>query len=142
MGTEFVPPWMESRNCWVVTTFTETVEGEIVTLIFVTGSVQVDVVVLVELVAVVVVHTIAVLAGAAPQEVRVKRAMSTIKNTRWFAASILDFRDSQPIRFRFNLGPQNVKSRFRSRGSREPSKFGNPCDATALQIAGASALLL
>jgi hypothetical protein len=49
----------------VVTTFTETVAGEIVTLIFVTGSVQVDVVLVPEVVEVVVVQVTAVLAGAA-----------------------------------------------------------------------------
>jgi hypothetical protein len=61
MVTLFVPPWTASRNCWVVTTFTETVAGEIVTLIFVTGSVHVDVEVVVEPVGVVVVHDTAVL---------------------------------------------------------------------------------
>jgi hypothetical protein len=57
-----------------VTTFTDTVAGEIVTLIFVTGSVQVDVVVVEDDVEVVVVQVTAVLAGAAPQEDRPKIA--------------------------------------------------------------------
>jgi hypothetical protein len=61
MVTAFVPPWMESKNCWVVTTFTETVAGEIVTLIFVSGSVHVDVEVVAEVVEVLVVHATAVL---------------------------------------------------------------------------------
>jgi hypothetical protein len=52
---------MESKNCWVVTTFTETVAGEIVTLIFVSGSVHVDVEVVAEVVEVLVVHATAVL---------------------------------------------------------------------------------
>jgi hypothetical protein len=60
-GTEFVPPWMASRNSWLVATLTETVAGEIVTLIFVAGSVQVDVEEVVELAEVVVVHITAVL---------------------------------------------------------------------------------
>lgn len=58
----------------MVTTLTETVAGEIVTLIFVTGSVQVEVEVVVEEVDVVLVHVTAVLAGAAPQEVRPSKA--------------------------------------------------------------------
>lgn len=64
MVTEFVPPVTASMNCCVVTTFTETVEGEIVTLMFVTGSVQVDVEVVAEEVEVLVVQVTAVLAGA------------------------------------------------------------------------------
>jgi hypothetical protein len=62
--TEFVPPCTKSWNCWVVTTFTETVAGEIVTLMFVAESVHVDVEVFEELVDVVVVHVTPVLAGA------------------------------------------------------------------------------
>jgi hypothetical protein len=64
MGTEFVPPVMETKNCWPVATFTETVAGEIVTLIFVTGSVHVDVEVVAEEVEVDVVHVTAVLGAA------------------------------------------------------------------------------
>ena len=64
MVTLFVPPWMKSWNCWVVTTFTATEAGEIVTLMFVTGSVQVDVELLLELVDVFVVQVTAVLVGA------------------------------------------------------------------------------
>jgi uncharacterized protein YijF (DUF1287 family) len=45
----------------VVTTFTETVAGEIVTLILVAGSVHVDVVVVAEEAEVLVVHDTAVL---------------------------------------------------------------------------------
>jgi hypothetical protein len=88
MVTEFVPPWMESKNCCVVATFTEIVEGEIVTLIFVTGSVHVDVEVVVEVVEVVVVHVTAVLVAAEPQETRPKGAMSKIKNRRRFTAPL------------------------------------------------------
>ena len=76
MVTEFVPPVTESRNCCVVTTFTETVEGEIVTLIFVTGSVHVDVEVAVEVVVVLVVQVTAVLVAVEPQEAKPNRAMS------------------------------------------------------------------
>jgi hypothetical protein len=64
----------------VLTTFTETVAGEIVILMLVTGSVQVDVEVDVEEVEVVVVHVTAVLAaGALWQEVRPNRAMTKTK---------------------------------------------------------------
>jgi hypothetical protein len=80
---------MASKNCWVVTTLTETVAGEIVTLILVAGSVQVDVEVVVELVAVVVVHVTAVLvAGAWWQEARLKRAVNKIKNRGRFTAAL------------------------------------------------------
>lgn len=90
MVTTFVPPVMESMNCWVVTTFTETVAGEIVTLIFVTGSVHVDVEVVVEVVEVVVVHVTAVLVAVEPQEVRPKTEMppSKTKNRRRFTAPL------------------------------------------------------
>ena len=88
MVTEFVPPVMASMNCWVVTTFTETVAGEIVTLIFVTGSVQVDVEVVAELVVVLVVQVTAVLAGAAPQEDKPKRATSKTRKRRRFTATL------------------------------------------------------
>ena len=88
MVTEFVPPVMESRNCWEVTTFTETVEGEIVTLIFVTGSVQVDVDVEVELVVALVVHVTAVLVALEPQEAKPNRATSEIRNIRRFTAPL------------------------------------------------------
>jgi hypothetical protein len=79
---------MESRNCWVVTTFTETVAGAIVTLIFVSGSVQVDVEVVVEAVEVEVVHVTAVLVVACLQEARPKRAMSKTKNRRRFTVPL------------------------------------------------------
>jgi hypothetical protein len=59
-----------------------------VTLIPVTGSVQVDVEELVEEVAVVVVHVTAVLAGAEPQEARPNRAMSNTKKSRRFTAPL------------------------------------------------------
>ena len=89
MVTEFVPPWMKSWNCWVVTTFTETVAGEIVTLMPVTGSVQVDIEVVVEVVEVVVVHVTAVLVAAfLLQEARPKSAMSKTKNRRRFTAPL------------------------------------------------------
>jgi len=70
MAIEFVPPVMEAMNCCSVTTFTETLAGEIVTLMFVTGSVQVEVDVVLEEVDVFVVQVTAVLAGAAPHELR------------------------------------------------------------------------
>jgi len=88
MVTEFVPPCTASWNCWVVTTFTETVAGEIVTLIFVAGSVHVDVVVAVEVVEVVEVHVTAVLGALEPQEARPKRAVSKTKNRRCFTAPL------------------------------------------------------
>ena len=89
MVTEFVPPWMESRNCWVVTTLTETVAGDIVTLIFVTGSVHVDVEVVVELVAVVVVQVTAVLLVVAWwQDTSPKRPVNKIRNRKRFTAAL------------------------------------------------------
>ena len=116
MVTEFVPPWMESWNCWVVTTFTETVAGEIVTLMFVTGSVQVDVVVVVEEVEVVVVHVTAVLVAVEPHEARPKREVSRMKQQKAFhRASLFIVRYSRQICFRLNPDPQNVKSILDSR---------------------------
>lgn len=85
MGTEFVPPVMETKNCWMVTTFTEMVEGEMVTLILVTGSVQVEVEVVEELVEVEVVQVTAVLV-VEPQEARPKRAKSKTQDRRRFTA--------------------------------------------------------
>jgi hypothetical protein len=75
-------------NCCVVTTFTETVAGEIVTLMFVTGSVQVEVEVVAEDVVVLVVQVTAVLAGAAPQEDKPKRAATNARNRRRFTATL------------------------------------------------------
>ena len=94
MVTEFVPPCMESKNCWVVTTFTETVAGAIETLIFVTGSVHVDIEVVVEEVEVVVVQVIAVL-GATYflHEAKQRKAMSGTKYRRRFTAPL----SSQPV---------------------------------------------
>jgi len=83
-----VPPWIKSWNCWVVTTFTETVAGEIVTLMFVTGSVHVDVEVVVEEVEVLVVHVTAVLVGVEPHEARPKREVSRMNNRRRFTAPL------------------------------------------------------
>jgi len=54
----------------------------------VTGSVHVSVELFVAVVDVVVVHVIAVLAGAAPQEVRLKIAMDKIKRERNFTAPL------------------------------------------------------
>ncbi len=88
MVTEFVPPEMESRNCCSVTTFTEIVAGDIVTLIFVTGSVHVDVEVVAEVVEVVVVHVTAVLVAVEPQEARPNRAVSKTKKSRRFTAPL------------------------------------------------------
>lgn len=79
MTMELVPPESDAWNCCSVTTFTETVAGEIVMLMFVTGSVHVDVdVVLVE-VDVVLVQVMAVLAGAAPQEVSARVAINAAR---------------------------------------------------------------
>jgi hypothetical protein len=64
--TLFVPPDTNAVNCALVTTFRETVTGEMVTVIPVTGSVheeEEDVEVVVE---VVVVHVTAVLVTGAP----------------------------------------------------------------------------
>jgi hypothetical protein len=78
---------MESKNCWVVTTFTDTVAGEIVTLMFVTGSVHVEMDVVVEEVDVEVVQTTAVLGGAdPPHEARPNMAQTNIKGRRRFIA--------------------------------------------------------
>src|SRR6266851_9967695 len=76
-------PCMESKNCWVVTTITETVAGAIETLIFATGSVHVDIEVLEEEVEVVVVQVIAVL-GATYflHEAKQRKAMSGAKYRR------------------------------------------------------------
>jgi hypothetical protein len=89
MVTEFVPPCMESKNCWVVTTFTEIVAGAIETLMFVTGSVHVDIEVLVEVVEVVVVQVTAVLAAVYfLQEAKLRKAMSDAKYRRGFNAPL------------------------------------------------------
>jgi len=56
------------------------VAGEIVTLIFVTGSVHVEVEVVVEEVEVLVVHVTAVLVGVEPHEARPKREVSSMNN--------------------------------------------------------------
>lgn len=79
---------MESRNGWLVATFTEIVTGEMVTLMPVTGSVQVDEEVLLDAVEVLVTHVTAVLAGAEPQEARPNRAMSKAKKSRCFTAPL------------------------------------------------------
>jgi hypothetical protein len=55
---------------------TDTVAGEMVMLMLVTGSVQVDVDVVLEEEEVVVEHVMAVLAGAAPQDVKPRAATS------------------------------------------------------------------
>jgi hypothetical protein len=61
--TLFVPPEIENKNWAGVSTFTDTVAGEIVRVIFFTGSVQVEVED--EPLPVVVVHVMAVLGAAA-----------------------------------------------------------------------------
>lgn len=87
MGTEFVPPVMETKNCWPVATLTETVAGEIVTLILVTGSVHVDVEVVAELVEVEVVHVTAVLGAAyLLHDGKLRRAISGAKYRKCFTA--------------------------------------------------------
>jgi hypothetical protein len=70
----------------VVTTFTETLAGETVTLMLVTGSVQEFVELLVAVVDVEVVHVMAVLTGAVPQDARPKTAMDKTKRARNFTA--------------------------------------------------------
>jgi len=83
-----VPPETEARNWADVTTFTDAVAGEIVMLIFVTGSVQVEVEDEVE-VPLVVVHVMAVLGAAALwQEVSAARATSGTRNGRSFTAML------------------------------------------------------
>jgi hypothetical protein len=72
----------------VVTTFTETVAGEMVTLMLVTGSVQVLVELFEAVVDVEVVHVIAVLVGAAPHDTRPNRAMDKTKRERNFTAPL------------------------------------------------------
>jgi hypothetical protein len=64
------------------------VAGEIVTLIFVTGSVQVEVEVVADVVEVLVVQVTAVLAGAWWHEARAGRAASKTKNRRRFTAPL------------------------------------------------------
>jgi hypothetical protein len=61
--TLFVPPEIENKNWACVSTFTDAVAGEIVRVIFVTGSVHVEVED--EPLPVVVVHVMAVLGAAA-----------------------------------------------------------------------------
>jgi hypothetical protein len=68
----FVPPEMEDVKSCSVTTLTETVAGEMVTLMLVTGSVQVEEDAVLVLEGVFVVHVMAVLAGAVPQEVMLR----------------------------------------------------------------------
>jgi hypothetical protein len=70
----------------VVTTLTETVEGETVMLMLVTGSVQVLVELFVAVVEVEVVQVMAVLAGAAPQDAKANVATNKIKRARNFTA--------------------------------------------------------
>jgi hypothetical protein len=62
---ELVPPAAEPKNCVVVTTFTEIVAGEMVTEIFVVGSMHETDEEALEVVAAVVVHVTAVLVEAA-----------------------------------------------------------------------------
>ena len=62
--------------------------GEIVTLMFVTGSVHVDVEVVVEEVEVLVVHVTAVLVAAEPHEARPKREVNKINSRRRFTAPL------------------------------------------------------
>jgi hypothetical protein len=79
---------METENTWEVTTLTETVAGEIVTLIFVTGSVQVEVEVVAEVVEVLVVQVTAVLVVAGWQEARPTNDMSNARSRRRFTAPL------------------------------------------------------
>jgi hypothetical protein len=90
---------MESKNCWVVTTFTDTVAGEIVTLMFVTGSVHVEMDVVVEEVDVEVVQTTAVLGAAdPPHEAMPKTAQTKIKGRRRFIAPLRLFFEISSLR--------------------------------------------
>jgi hypothetical protein len=87
---KFVPPETATRNCVLVATFTEVVAGEIVTVIPVTGSVHEEEEVVVEVVEVVVVHTTAVLTGAAYlwHEIRLNRLIMSAKTGRRFTAPL------------------------------------------------------
>jgi len=76
-----------------------------VTLMLVTGSVQVEVEVVVELVEVVVVQVTAVLAGAAPQDTRLAAGASNAKPSRSLTAPRA-LRDSPIIPLRFKLIPK------------------------------------
>lgn len=73
---ELVPPERDAKNCCSVTTFTETVAGEMVMLMLATGSVHVELEVVLVAVEVLLVQVIAVLTGAAPQEVSASTAIS------------------------------------------------------------------
>jgi hypothetical protein len=64
------------------------VAGEMVMVIFVTGSVHVELEVVVEAVEVEVVQVIAVLKGAAPHEASPSAAASKITNRRLFTAPL------------------------------------------------------
>jgi len=86
--TELVPPWMASWNTWEVTTFTETVAGEMVTLMLVTGSVQVEVELVEDVVEAVVVQVIAVLAAEWWHDGKVSRAVNSANKTRRFTAPL------------------------------------------------------
>ena len=74
--TVFVPPVTAPVICVFVSTFTETVTGEMVTVIPVTGSVHEEEEEVEEVVGVVVVHVMAVLAGAPPHETRLNRPIN------------------------------------------------------------------
>jgi hypothetical protein len=78
---------MEAWNCWAATTFTEIAAGEIVMLILVEGSVQVEVEVVVEEVELELVQLMAVLV-VEPQEARPERESSTANNRRRFTAPL------------------------------------------------------
>jgi hypothetical protein len=112
---------MDTENCSSVATFTEAVAGEIVTLIFVTGSVHVDVEVVDDEVEDVVVQVTAVLAGAAPQEVRLNAATSKIARTmKRFTAPLSPlFQILLPVsnakRFASNSMPEIAKLNFNFR---------------------------
>lgn len=72
----------------MVTTFTETVAGAIVTVMLVAESVQVEVEVVEDVVVVVFVHVIVVVAAVEPQETRPKREARETKNRTRFTAPL------------------------------------------------------
>jgi hypothetical protein len=95
---EFVPPETLAKNRVVVSTFRETVAGVIVTVIEVMGSVQELAEVVVDVVAAVVVHVMAVLGAAYLwHETRLNAPISNAKIGRRLTAP-LSSTSQMPIR--------------------------------------------
>jgi hypothetical protein len=93
----------------VVTTLTETVAGEIVMLMPVTGSVHVELVVLADEVEVVVEQTMAVLTGLAPHEARLSAAAISNRNSDVFHHTRSSTFDISNRRFSLNVSPECLK---------------------------------